>query len=74
MNKYKEAAVKRRQALVDKLGSEEAVSEYYRQIGKKSAAHPNRAKGTAKGGFNYMSKEKLTKVATLGGKNSKRTK
>ena len=72
MNKYKEAAVKRRQALVDKLGSEEAVSEYYRQIGKKSAAHPNRAKGTAKGGFNYMSKEQLSEVASRGGKAGKR--
>lgn len=72
MNKYKEAALRRRQALIDKLGSEEAVSEYYREIGKKSASHPNRTKGTAKGGFNYMSKEKLSEVARLGGKKSRR--
>jgi len=74
MNKYKEAAIKRRQALVDKLGSEEAVSEYYRNLGKKSADHPNRAKGTAKGGFNYMDKERLKEVARLGGSSSRRGK
>jgi len=68
--KYKLAARARKENLLKKLGSDEAVSEYYRNIGKLSENHVNRRKGTAKGGFNYMNKEKLKKVAKLGGMKS----
>lgn len=67
-----------RQSLIDKFGGdEEAISEYYREMGKRSRNHPNRAKGTAKTGMAFLVEndpEKASKIAQMGGKKSRRGK
>ena len=50
--------------LLKKFGSEEAVSEYYRQLQQKSRLHPNNQKGNHKGGFS--NKEFAKQASKLG--------
>lgn len=67
-----------RQSLLNKFdGDEEAISDYYREIGKKSRNHPNRQKGNDRQGFAALKKEdpiKLKELSSKGGKKSKRGK
>ena len=60
------------QRMVERLGSEEAVKEYYRAIQKKS--RETYIKNGAKGGFRGISPERLSEISRLGGKASKRGK
>lgn len=54
---------KRRETLIKKFGSEEKLTEYYRELQKKSRKN---YKGT--GGFAGMDKEKARKIQSMGGK------
>ena len=47
--------------LLEKFGSEEKISEYYRELQAKSRLHPNNQKGNHKGGF---SDKKFAKQAS----------
>lgn len=51
-------------ALLAKFGSEEAISEYYRKLKRKSTKHPKNQKGNHTGGF---SNKKFAKQASLMG-------
>lgn len=51
-------------SLLAKFGSEEAVSEYYREMQRKSRLHPNNQKGNHRGGFS--DKEFAKKMSKLG--------
>ena len=62
----------KRQRMIERLGSEEAVKEYYRNLQKKS--RETYVKNGAKGGFRGMSPERLSEISSLGGKASKRGK
>jgi hypothetical protein len=58
-------------SLLAKFGSEAAISEYYRELKRKSMAHPNNQKGSHRGGF---SDKEFAKQASLRGVEARRAK
>lgn len=62
----------RKQRLLEKFGSEEALTEHYRELQKKS--RETYVKNGAQGGFRALSPERLSEISSMGGKKSKRGK
>ena len=68
---YKSAATRRKAQMIEQLGGEEAYKNYFRELARRSAQSPTRQKGVHKGGFSYMSKDKLKEVSSIGGTRAK---
>lgn len=66
--KKEQARLKRRATMLEKYGGEEGLKEHYREMKRKSMAHPNNAKGTAKSGYSYMTTEQLQELSRQGNK------
>jgi len=60
---------KRRATLLQRLGSEEAVKQYYRDMQTKSRL--TYVENGAKGGFRGVTHKKLLEIASAGGKKSR---
>lgn len=68
-----EGAQKRKAALLEKLGSEAALSAYYRGLQKKSMLNPSKQKGNFKGGFAKLKQtdlNRLKEISKKGGSSS----
>lgn len=66
MAQTKEGAAKMRQTMIKKHGSEEAMREWYRNLGRKGGS----VKGT-QGGFASMTPEQRSEAGRKGGKAGK---
>ena len=63
-------AEKRHTTMLEKLGSEAAIKQYYQDIQKKSRV--TYVENGSKGGFRGIDPEKLKEISRLGGKKSRK--